>query len=352
MAIIMFEGFDHWIAAGGFTIYTNSTNSILGTAGGFSWGPNNVSILAGTLGGKKLSYGGGVTSTADFTSISSFVMGFRYTNAGPNASQPVMTFLDNTNTTNFTIGLSTTGKLVVYRGSTAGTLLGTGTTSLVANAEYMLEFKFTNISNAADVEVRLSGVTEITLTGVDVTNTAVNSVSRLSMGSNNFTVDDMYMFDLTGSAPYNDFLGNASGSFQPWRVETLFPSSNNSVQFTPNASTNVSRVQETATDSDTTYNSDSTAGHIDTFNHGSLGSTPSTVFAVKTNVVARKEDITNRTLRTKMISGGTTSNGTTYNLSTVYQTYEDIYLVNPDTGTPAWNSTSVNATKIGYELVA
>jgi len=61
------------------------------------------------------------------------------------------------------------------------------------------------------------------------------------------------------------------------RIYTQYPvGAGVNTQFTPLSSTNQSQVNETGgMDSDTSYNSDSTAGHIDDFTHGTLSAVSS-----------------------------------------------------------------------------
>jgi len=345
MALIVFEGFDAW-AAGTFTTQTTGQVGVNGLG---AWSGSAGSLPAGTLGGKKVNCG----NTANFfynagASFSAIVMGFRFSTTTLATTQSVMQFYDSAGAVQCTLGFSATQKLVLFRGAAGGTVLGTGSVTIVSGSDYYIECKI-EFSNSAVAEVRVNGVADITLSGVDTTNTANNNVQTVgnpgTAGGSTVTYDDWYMLDTTGSAPYNDYLGIV-------RVETLFPTSNNSVQWTPNASTNVSRVQETAMDTDTTYNSDSTVGHIDTFNHGSLSSTPATIFSVKVTSEARKDDVVNRTYRNKIISNVTTSNGATYILPTVYRMIEDYFNNDPDTAAAWASAAAVNGTKIGYELVS
>jgi hypothetical protein len=349
MALIGFEGFDHWSNsfAASTSLYTNSVGQGRGVFGFTNINFNQAA--AGTLGGKKILLGAGNLIQASFPTLSSgqLVIGFRFS-AAVNITNQIVRFLDSAGGIQCGLELNASGKLIFWRGTNA-TVLGTGTTQIVGSAEYYIEVKV-GFANSANVEVRVNGVSspaEITLTGVDTTNTANQDCAFVVFAptaGGTCSYDDFYVEDTSGSAPHNDFLGVC-------RIETLFGTSNNSVQWTPNASTNVSRINETTMDTDTTFNSDSVAGHIDTFNHGSLSSTPTTIFAVKAQSIARKEDVTNKTFRNKLISGGTTSDGTTYPLTTLWMTYEDYYLVDPNTAA-VWTAANANATKNGYEVVA
>jgi hypothetical protein len=342
MALIGFEGFDGWVVVGTTTLYNNTTQSQIhwSSLPGFT-------LPAGTLGGKRIYVNNTATAYAYFGTQTDLIIGFRCTTNTATTSRDVITFRDSAFATQFGLSLDASSKLIFWRGTTA-TVLGTGTTTIVPDSEYFYEIKVTSIGATANVTVRINGVNEITLSSVDVTNTANNNVAYLyytAPGGSGNQFDDLYIMNTSGAAPYNDFLGII-------RVETLFPTTNNSVAWTPLSSTNASNVDETAVDSDTTYNSSTTPGNIDTFNHGALSSNPSTIYAVKTTSFAKKMDVSNRTYRNKLTSNVTTSNGTTYNLTTIYQMYEDIFLTDPNTAAAWANAAAVDATKIGYEDVA
>jgi len=340
----MYEGFDNWTPSGVASFFTGQ----VGSAGTGIWSVTLIpSFPAGTLGGKAMNCGN--TSSFNYNigaaSTNTMIIGLRY-NSNSGTAQ-VLQFLDSAAAVQCGITISS-GHLIFWRGTTA-TVLGTGTATISTSADNYIEAKIP-FGNSVNVEIRVNGVTDISLTGVDTTNTANQNWQYFAQagtpGGSLVLYDYIYLLDNSGSAPFNDFLGIV-------RVETLFPTSaNGTPQWTPNTSTNVSRVQETAVDSDTSYNSSLTAGNIDTFNHGSLSSTPVSIFAAKVQSFARKEDVTIHTVRNKLISNVTTANGTTRGVSTVYQLQEDYFLTDPDTAA-AWASASaINNTKIGYELVS
>jgi hypothetical protein len=347
--LIDFEGFDNWNGA------VNDLNA--DHLYGLKWLGTFANVQPGTLGGKKVRGFNGsafyysLASSSGVISSGQLVVGFRFFSGNiSNFPNDFFSFLDSAFGVQCGLSINASNHLIFWRGSSS-TVLGTGTASILIGNDYYISIKC-GFSNSANVEVRVNGVTDITLTGVDTTNTANQNCGYIGFlspsGFNGWDVDDVYILDTTASAPYNNFLS------EPIRVETLFPTSNDSVTWTPNASTNVSRVNETTIDKDTTYNSSANPSDIDTFNHGSLSSTPANLYAVKLDVYARKEDVSNKTARTKLKSGGTTTNGATFTLSTSYiaQAYvnADIYLVDPNTSA-AWTAANVNATKIGYELV-
>jgi hypothetical protein len=218
------------------------------------------------------------------------------------------------------------------------------------NSWYNFEIKAT-FSNTGTFIFKVDGVVDanINLTNTDITNTAnqngqyVTYAGMLQTGiaSGNIDYDDLYISDDGGSAPHNDFLGIC-------RVETLYVTSDNSVAWTPLSSTNASNVDDTAYDGDTTYNSTASSSVVDTFNHGSLVTTPITIFGVSIHTAIRRDDVSAQTARNVLISGGTTANGASFAPATSYTWMVDQYTLDPNTSA-AWTASAINSSKIGYE---
>jgi hypothetical protein len=338
MALLTFEGFD------------SISSASLGLSGGWSVGGFGSTKIAGMLGGGAAFLGdSSFSSDVIWTSDSSYtelIVGFRYL-FSTFTSNTSIRFTDSVGGLQCGINRSS-NHLVFYRGST---VLGTGTTFIQLNTWYYIEIRV-QAADSANVTIKLDNATEISLTGVDTTNTANENFGGIYWQDNYAALDDVYVCDTTGGSPTNDFLG-------PCRVETLYPTSAVSTMWTPNASTNVSRVQETAYDGDTSYNYSQSSGDIDMFNHGSLSSIPLVIYGAKVVAIARKTDNTVQTFRSKLKSGTTSVNGTTIHPQTGYnQNYatvgdpvsSDIYVTDPNTSA-AWNASAINATEIGYEHI-
>lgn len=342
MAILEFMGFDH-IANTGLDFFGAGAYPKWTVANSGNWG-----TVAGLLGGLAFtSFGTNELLWTSGSTYSTLIVGgrFKVINAVISVDRPFLVFTDGVGI-QCGVNMNTTGHLYLWRG-TSSTVLATGATALVQNSWYFVELKI-EFSGSAYYELRLGGVTEFS--GIaDTTNTANSYATTVGFSGNTasggFTVmDDLYIADTSGSSPSNDFLGVI-------RVETVFVSSNNSVQWTPLSSTNASNVDETQVDGDTTYNSSSTSGHVDTFNHGALSSSPTTIFGVAVLTKHRKDDVAARSIRNKFISGGTTVNGATVTVNTTYAWTKDYYALDPDTSAAWANSTAVNNTKIGYEHI-
>ncbi len=240
----------------------------------------------------------------------------------------------------------TSGHLYFWQGTPA-TVLATGTTVVVAGSWYFIEIKVNINNSTGSVDVRLAGTgSEMSAVNVDTQTTAnafTNAVQFFNGSAsfdNDSALDDLYACDTSGPPPFNNYLGVI-------RIETLFPTSNNSVTWTPLANTNWQEVSEVNMDSDVSYNGQQSTG-IDTFGFGGLSSTPTLIFGMAVISSARKDDVLNMSYRNKLLSGATTSNGTTSNLATVYQYVRDDYPVDPNTGV-AWVGAGIDAIFAGYE---
>jgi hypothetical protein len=348
MSLIGFEGFDD--NATGFPDQTLGTGqNVSGASGLWSLIGGAATKQAGQLGGSAMSLSSNATAYCTFnSSYGRLITGVRFhTNATAALMQSSDLFWYGDGTTHKQVGLSinATGFLFLWS-NTISTVLATGATGLTANSWYYVELDATFHATLGSVTLRLNGSgTEASASSV---NTAPSGANQCNLwGFNASSVqgltsyhDDMYLVDpTTGSAPYTSMLGVC-------RVETLFPVANSAVTWTPNASTNVSRVQETTMDSDTTYNSTATTGQ-DTFTHGSLSSTPATIFAAAVRAVIRKDQTSNPTAQTILVSGPTTQAGAVNTQATTYLTMRDIYLNDPNTGS-AWTATGINNATIGY----
>jgi len=352
MSLLGFEGFDENNT--GFsdqTLNTGQGATGSGSAGAMYWQLAGGSSFknAGQFGGSAMQLTTTATAYCLFgANYSRLITGIRFrTHATNVATSDVFWYGDGTHQQ---IGLSiNASKIFIIWGNTGSNILATGTTVLTGATWYYLELDVTFHSSAGAVTLRLNGSgTEASASGVNTASSGANQANRwgftlVTTNGLQGWFDDMYLVDpTTGSAPFTSMLG-------PCRVETLFPTANSSVAWTPNASSNVSRVQETGMDSDATYNSIATAGQ-DTFTHGALSSTPATIFAAAVRAVMRKDQTTNPTAQTMLMSGGTNQAGAAYSQALAYQAMRDIYLNDPNTGLP-WTATGINNTVIGYNRV-
>lgn len=354
MALIGFEGFDH-ISTAPINEFPNLPFGTSSARTG-TWQASSCGKTAGASGGFALrGFSAAQTHTLTLaTTYTTIIVGLRWRVTNPISSGPntIIQFRDAAGTTHCGLTMNTSGNLFFWRGTTA-TVLQTGSTVLSGLGWVQIEVKV-KIDNATGTfDVLLDGVSELSATGQDTQNSANNSVGQVLFtivgvgGTTAGDLDDVYICDTTGSSPYNDFLSSTGSG--PFRVETLYVTSDDTVAWTPLSSTNASNVDEASCDGNTTYNSASAAA-TDIFNHGSLSSTPATIYAVDVVSCVYKEDTTAISVRNKLKSGATTSDGSTVsNLANNTVFYlRDSYQTDPNTAA-AWTATNLNNTKIGYE---
>lgn len=368
MALIGYESFDHehdFGSSGGtddIIVKPFSTGQGGGTAAGLwvSSTATSTSKVAAPIGGFEINFASVAASDGVILSSSyqRLILGFRFrTPTTLSGTTDFLKFYDSaifstsgiSGTVQCGLSINSSGKIILWRGTNA-TVLGTSTNTFVANSRYFIEVDLTIDPTVGAFEVHINGAQDagLTATGQNTRNSAnsqMNAFQFCNTGTaGNIAFDDATLCDTTGSAPYNTFLGIV-------HVETSYPTAaSGSPQFTPLSGTNLGNVDETGMDSDTTYNYSATSGNTDLFAHAALSSAPNTIFAVSVGVCARKEDVSNQQMKTQLVSGTTTQDGAAQNLATVYLYQRDIYINDPDTGSP-WTAAGVNNSIIGYKHV-
>lgn len=194
-----------------------------------------------------------------------------------------------------------------------------------------------------------------TETVIDVPVMNINAGDCMAMGgiygggldSYNFDTnyDDLYLNDSAG-AVHNGFLNNL-------RVKTQAVIANGAhidslIGGTSPAATNWQSVDVVRTD-DSKYVYSPTIGAYDVYDLNPNQNAPY-ARAVQVRVIARQDDATQRSIKTKMKSGATYSSGTRiFYLNQNYSHWTDIWELNPDTGVE-FTGTEVNALEVGYEI--
>lgn len=252
-------------------------------------------------------------------------------------------FLDGA-TLQVSLALTPGGVFRLYRST--GTVLATASVGPGIGTYHVMELKVTFSGSVGVYELRMDGVSIIGPTS-----------SANTSGSGNAYANAYFLGPITGNNPQGtwqyEHIICADDYFNIYdkRFFTRLPNSASSTQWTPNASTNLSQIQEAQQDADTSYNSDSTVGHVDLFG---LPATPSglqNIFAIMTSAWARKDDAGVRSICNQVSSGGTGLDGTTDVLGTDYREFIDILYNDPHTSA-AWTKSSADAMLQGYKLVA
>lgn len=335
MALVAWEGFD----------FCNNSTDIAAIQLVTVLGAGTPLLTAGRFGGKAATINGsGLSAYARFalpSGPSATVLAGAAIRSQYSAQTCQVRFYDTTvsNQCQFTVTLDT-GLVTAY--NEAGTSVGSATIAAwVPQAWVYLEAAVTIHPSAGTMQFWADGVLILNLTGINTRLSSNTSSDRVSwyFSGQPFQIDDMYLKnDLTPLGPVRV-------------VSESMLSANGTPGFTPLTSTNVSQINETATDGDTTYNYSSTVGVSDVFNPGTLSASVNTVYGVGTVLSQRKDDVGARTTSALISSSGTIANGNTLSPGTNYVWYDDFFLVDPATGV-AWTTAGFNAVKPGYRLIA
>lgn len=338
MALLYMDGFDAqdvllrgWMSGGANITYD----------GGTRWGT-----------GSALHYwtGGGQSFIQHrFPASTKTVIGFaiKMTNAGVAQNE---TFLmgDTGSTVHLTIQRWTSNTVRLTRGdpNAGGTVLATSAGGVWDNNWHYMEISATIADSGGTCIIHMDNTEVINFTGDTKnggTNSSLDTFASSVYSGNDFVLDDLYILDGTGSAPWNDFLGDS-------RIHTLVPTgAGSNTQLTPSTGANWSCVDELPY-STSDYVTSSTAGQKDTYATSDLPGTVGTVYGVQLNAIAKKTDAGSRALKTTIRRGSTDySDSTATNLASGDVTLSSLRTLDPSTSAQ-WTTTNVNAMEIGVEV--
>lgn len=334
----------------GFTHYTTRDQFLYKYAevGSSSY----VSIDVGRRSGSKCvrlySTSGYITKTLD--EQATWVVGATIKiEALPSGNAALFRFRDNTGNAQATLCITTTGALMLARGSTSGTVLATSGSALPVGAWNYVEAKLTIADSGGYFEVRVNGQSWASYTGDTKYSSSLATANSIKIFGLTPAVvayyGDLYICDGTGSVN-KDFLGDV-------RVDTIFPSgAGAAAQFTPTGSANNwENVDDASPDEDAGYNVSDTAGATDSFVFADVTALNASVFGFQANILARKDDAGTRTLRGIARVGGANYEGSDRSLSDSYVDQQQIWDLNPATSA-AWTEAAINAAEFGYKVQA
>lgn len=337
MAITLFEGFDTLTTAQVLGAYPNSLNySGFMTSGRFGGqafvpGPSN----------QNGQFGLGLASLQSMT-VGAAVYLPAVMVGGAGGGGVALFRVNGADGAKFRIGINNSGAVMV--GNDTSLTLATSAAGVITGDNYHYwEFELFIHATLGSIRVLIDGVVVINLTGVNtrgfgsVLATAV-LFSMSGTGQGGMIIDDVYLKDDIGA------LG-------PQRVETLRPTGDSSVAWTPNAgANNYSRVGDTVSDGDTTYVSASTPTTLDRYSLADLSDTPATISAVAPVMVARMTDAGPRSLRCGVRSGSSDSWGAAQAMTAGYVARQAVFALDPATSA-AWTPAAVNALLAQVEVV-
>ena len=343
MSIIHMDGFDEYASAADITqeyTYGNEPNfsTSAGRYGGgcVQFNTNNNQYCMKAL---------GATYTELWTGCAF------YQNTTGNNSGIALFGLNSSAGTEMELAINgATGQLLAYCGPNS-TLLGSTSNGVIPYQVWCwIEFHVVFSGSVGVVDVYVNGTQVMHLTGQNTIHnsgqTGVNSVSlgcAVSQYSVSGYCDDWYILD-PNTSPNTARLGDS-------RIKTLVPASdagpNNG---TPSSgSTHYAMVDEAQWSSTNSLTITNTSGQEELFGMGSLGATPSSVWAVRVLAVAEKTDAGSCNLETVMSSGGNVATGPSTPLLTSYSHVTGIFQTDPNTSA-AWTYGGVNAMDCGVKI--
>lgn len=344
MALLYMDSFDARDLTLKYLSYGLGTGS-LGGGESTTWGGGRFST-GSSLGGRSYASGIPYLSTS-FTAASQVTIGMAVYISTSSATCNILRLWGDGGATNqITIRLIN-GSLQALRGDQNGTVIASAAAGLYASAEWHhLEVQASVNSSTGTVEVRLDGVQRINFTGNTKAGGTNNTIDASTLwfdgGGVFYYVDDYYILNNSGSAPYNTFLGDV-------RIYTMSPSAAGaSTQFTPSSGANYTTVDELPY-STSDYVSSSTVGNRDTYTLADLPANATTIFGLQTNLIAKKTDAGTMAVKPVLRSGGTNYYGTTVGLISSDKTTSDIRSLDPATSA-GWTSSGINNLEIGVEI--
>lgn len=329
-SVVLIEGWDHFQAS-------------LATTKG--WSSNPTSVQTGRLAGQCARLGSTTTSKNFPGTYTTAICGFAFRINTIGVTTTAIFTLRATTTNTCQIVITTLGKLEVRNSS--NTTIATSTVTLAANNWYFIEAKFVINGASGSVRLDINGGADIGTTTGNFGSTGVDNVLLTSSGGGvNYDFDDIRVGNgTTGSLA--DFLGDT-------RVEAIVPTADGASEaWTPSTGSDsyalVDEMSGTFPNGDTDYLSSSTANQRSTFDMGTLSVSAGSVYALQTNMYARKDDAGTREIASVIRHGGTDYDGTTKSLSTTYAYYSQVYEAMPNAD--ALSISNVNAAEFGIKLV-
>jgi hypothetical protein len=335
MALLWCDGFGHYGVVG------NMTNGVYAQV--------SAGVTLSTVNPRTGTYcirqGGGTTaSTTDLRRVlggaktTVGIGGAFYWGALPtdNNTQRLFQFADAANNLQLSVISQSTGVIEVFRGNGSGTSLGASATpAVVANAYQHIECVAFFSQTVGTVEVRVNGVTVLSISGVDTCATALTECSQVYIGggcgSTGFSttdLDDIFCYDNTGS--YNNtFIGDR-------RVLTLFPDANTATAdwTAVGAASGYLCIDEATPNDDTDYITAATVGLVSQFGLQNLPAGISVVNAVVMVERARKTEAGTANTQVSIVSGASNTAGADKPLTEIYTYRQDVFQTDPATAAP------------------
>lgn len=252
------------------------------------------------------------------------------------------------------IGLLQDGLIHAIRGPLAGSNnfngaadLGQSTTVISTNTWYFIELRGFIDNTAGQLELRINGVVQFNLSGIDTQQQTFNNFHYLTLyapsGGTHF--DDTYM------RTSNEATAETGGFLGDIKVKPYYPNGDGTYSaMTPSTGTTHYTLVDETNPTTTDYVSSNTALQKDSYTFQDLSETGS-IKAVQLNVYAAKDDGGFRGLDLFTKSGATEDFATSQPLSTTPVYKMKVWEKDPNTAAD-WSQTNLNAAEFGQRISA
>jgi len=339
-----FSGFDY-LPASSLTIGVTP----LFTASAF-FDPSTTQFRTGTRSLLTTSGNNGFAYRSGLTARATYSLGFWFYTTSLTSAGNIVALGEgvlNAAASHISIRLTTTGKLQVLRGGGLGsgqasvTQIGSDSVNTIAiNTGYHIVVTVTVSDSVGVVTVTVNGSSTgwHALTGQDTQNGGAAQISAFGIGGTH-----------NGGSVFFDDVWMAATNLGDCRVTPINASTGDGAlaDFTPSTgSDNGAMVDENPPDSDTTYNSSTTAGNRDTYDFPASGIVGSTLHGLKLHNYARKNDAGTVSIRPVIRIGGVNYEGTEQFMPTTYSHVTQQYDISPATSVD-WTVAEIDGAQFG-----
>lgn len=331
MSLLFMESFAHYLAAD----YPQKNNGLSIS--------NSISATGGRRGVPALQGGNGTFYTRTFipgdtTCIIGFAINFSIA-----STADIIRIYDSGGNETYHIGLNSTR--TIYCGKPFAAPDATSTLTITVPGFIYFEAKVNVLDAGGTVDVKVNGVSFISLTGIDTKFSGTAGWNRIDIISGSFPtlLHDMYVCDGTGGAPWNNLLGDS-------RVDVRRPTANTasgSIGWTPSTGSNFQNVDDVTPNGDTDYNSTSSIA-TDVFVTEDAPVVGGTIFGIQLVTSNKKMDGGACGIKPVIRHSGTEYLGNEFFPTLSYTMMIQAYQTNPGTGL-AWTEAGFNAAEFGYK---
>lgn len=268
--------------------------------------------------------------------------------------------VDGNNKGQVSLWVTTTGALSVYNGIhpddaiEGGNLLGTSADGTVTASAYQhIEMLTTCHATTGAVEVRVNGVTVLTLSNVNTNFTGTGQLSQYVAQNRDafapsYYIDDLFAYDDTG-AQNNGFMGDL-------RVKHIMPNDDTAQAdwLKSTGSTGYTLIDEIPANDDTDYiynEAFGDGGEVSEFQLENLVGAIASIRGVQTYAKQRKTVAGTCNTEVSLVSGTSVSLGADRPITEEYTYWMDVHERDPATGAP-WTKDAINAMKLRIERTA